>query len=88
MAALMLVAVMALVVGMLMVMDGGLMPVLVAVVGMGLGPVGVFVLMFVFAVAAHTVSLPFIIFSRYYNSAAADVNSSSAEIKMGPNRLK
>jgi hypothetical protein len=55
---------------------------------MGLGPVGVFVLMFVFAVAAHTVSLPFIIFSRYYNSAAADVNSSSAEIKMGPNRLK
>jgi len=44
--------------------------------------------MFVFAVAAHTVSLPFIIFSRYYNSAAADVNSSSAEIKMGPNRLK
>jgi hypothetical protein len=58
MAALMLVAVMALVVGMLMVMDGGLMPVLVAVVGMGLGPVGVFVLMFVFAVAAHTVSPP------------------------------
>jgi hypothetical protein len=43
---------------MLMVMDGGLMPVLVAVVGMGLGPVGVFVLMFVFAVAAHTVSPP------------------------------
>jgi hypothetical protein len=52
MAALMLVAVMALVVGMLMVMDGGLMPVLAAVVG-------VFVLMFVFALAAHAVSPPF-----------------------------
>ncbi len=62
MAALMLVAVMALVVAMLMAMDGGLMPVLVAVVGMGLGHVGVFMLMFVFAVAAHTISPPF-----YYN---------------------
>jgi hypothetical protein len=58
MATLMLVAVMALVVGMLMVMNGGLMAVLVALVGMGLGPVGVFVLMFVFAMAAHTVSPP------------------------------
>ena len=59
MAALMLVAVMALVVAMLMAMDGGLMPVLVAVVGMGLGRVGVSVLMFVLAVAAHAVSPPF-----------------------------
>ncbi len=79
MAALMLVAVMALVVGMLMVMDGGLMPVLVAVVGMGLGPVGMFVLMFVLAVAAHAVSPPFYyIFNIYYKSAAADVNNRAA----------
>ncbi len=58
-AALMLVAVMALVVGMLMAMDDGLMPMLVAVVGMGLDPMGVFVLMFIFVVTAHTVSPPF-----------------------------
>ena len=66
MAALMLVAVMPIVVGMLMVMDGGLMTVLVAVMGMGLGPVCVFVLMFVFAVAAHAVSPPFSYILRYY----------------------
>jgi hypothetical protein len=53
MAALMVVAVMALVMGMLVAMDRRLVAVLLAVVDMSLGPVGVFVLMLVFAVATH-----------------------------------
>ncbi len=59
MAAAMLVAVVAVTVGMLMAMDGGLVAVLLAIVDMSLGPVGVFVLMSVFAVAAHAVSPPY-----------------------------
>jgi hypothetical protein len=58
MAALMIVAVMALVVGMLVAMDGRLVAVLLAVVAMSFGPVGVLVLMLVFAVATHIVSPP------------------------------
>jgi hypothetical protein len=58
MAALMIVAVMALVVGVLVAMDGRLVAVLLAVVAMSFGPMGVLVLMLVFAVATHMVSPP------------------------------
>jgi hypothetical protein len=56
MAALVIVAVMALVMTMLMAMDRRLVAMLMAVVDMGLGPMGVFVLMFLFAVATHFAS--------------------------------
>ena len=59
MAALVFVAVMALVMTMLMAMDRRLVAMLMAVVDMGLGPMGVFVLMFLFAVATHAVSPPY-----------------------------
>jgi hypothetical protein len=58
-AALVFVGVMALVVGVLVAMDGGLVAVLLAVVAMSLSPVGVFVLVLLFAVAAHRGSPPF-----------------------------
>jgi hypothetical protein len=54
----MVVAVMALVVGVFVAVDGRLVAVLLAVVAMSLSPVGVFVLMLVFAVATHAVSPP------------------------------
>ena len=57
-AALMIVAVMALVVGVLVAMDGRLVAMLLAVVAMSFGPMGVLVLMLVFAVATHMVSPP------------------------------
>jgi hypothetical protein len=53
MAALMFVGVVALVVGVLVVMDGRLVAVLLAVVDMALLTMGVVVFMLVFAVAAH-----------------------------------
>jgi hypothetical protein len=59
MAALMFVGVMALVMGVLVAVNRGLMGVFVAVVDMGLGPMGVLVFMLVFAVAAHGVAPPF-----------------------------
>ncbi len=52
----MVVAVMALVVGVLVAMDSRLVAVLVAIMAMSLSPVVVFVLMLVFALATHTVS--------------------------------
>jgi anaerobic C4-dicarboxylate transporter len=52
------VGVMALVVGVLVAMNGGLVAVLLAIMAMGLSPVDVFVLMLVFAVATHAVSPP------------------------------
>ena len=55
----MFVAVMALVMSMFVAMDRRLVAMLMAVVDMGLGPMGVFVLMFLFAVATHAVSPPF-----------------------------
>jgi hypothetical protein len=58
MTALMFVGMMAVAVGVLMTMDGGLVAVLMAVVHMGVGPMAVLMLMFVFAVATHTVSPP------------------------------
>jgi hypothetical protein len=54
----MVVAVMALVVGVFVAVDGLLVAVLLAVVAMSLSPVGVFVLMLVFTVATHVVSPP------------------------------
>ena len=60
----MIVAVMALVVGVLVAMDGRLVAVLVAIMAMSLSPVVVFVLMLVIALATHTVSPLYI----YYNS--------------------
>ena len=67
-AALMLVAVMALIVVVLMAMNRGLVAVLMAVMDMAPGFMGVFVLMFVFAVAAHAVSPPFYYIFLYYKS--------------------
>ena len=55
----MVVAVMALVVTVLVAMDGRLVAVLVAIMAMSLSPVVVFVLMLVFALATHAVSPPF-----------------------------
>ena len=49
---------MALIVGVLVAMDDGLVAVLLAIMAMSLSPVGVFVLMLVFAVATHAVSPP------------------------------
>ena len=54
----MIVAVMALVVGVLVAMDGRLVAMLAAIMAMSLSPVVVFVLMPVFAVATHAVSPP------------------------------
>ena len=59
MAALVFVGMMPVAVGVLMAMDRGFVAVLMAVVDMGLGPVGVFMLMFVLAMATHAVSPPF-----------------------------
>jgi hypothetical protein len=59
MAALMIVGVMALVMGVLVAMDGLFVTVFMAVVDMALGAMGVFVLMFIFVVATHAISPPF-----------------------------
>ena len=52
---------MALVVGVLVAMDGSLVAVLLAVMAMSLSPVGVFMLVFFFAVATHAFHLLMII---------------------------
>jgi hypothetical protein len=52
------VGVMALIVGVLVAMDGRLVAVLLAIMAMSLSPVDVFVLMLFFAVATHAVSPP------------------------------
>jgi hypothetical protein len=51
------VGVMALIVGVLVAMDGRLVAVLLAVVAMSLSPVGMFMLVFFFAVATHAFHL-------------------------------
>jgi hypothetical protein len=56
MAALVFVGVVAVAVGVLVGMGGGLVAVLMAIVHMRLGPMGVLMLMLVFAVATHAVS--------------------------------
>jgi len=55
----MVVGMMALVVGVLVAMNGGLVAVLLAIMAMSFSPMGVFVLMLVFAVATHLGSRPF-----------------------------
>ena len=55
----MVVGMMALVVGVLVAMNGGLVAVLLAIMAMSFSPMGVFVLMLVFAVATHLGSPPF-----------------------------
>lgn len=57
MAALMVVRVMALAMGVFVAMNHGLVAVLLAVVSMGLGAMSVFVLVLIFAVATHVFPL-------------------------------
>ncbi|MFH1595192.1 MAG: hypothetical protein ABIG94_02310 [Pseudomonadota bacterium] len=66
MAALVFVPVVAIVVRVLVAMHHGFMAVLMVVVGMGVSLMGMFVLMFVFAVATHLSSPPcHLIFDKF-----------------------